>query len=257
MIVSWLKLDVGIMDDQKIKIIRKYPAGDSLFVLWIGLLTFAMKNNRAGVIEIADGIPYSAEELANVLEIEVKTVQMGLEIFRKFGMIDYLEGGMIEICNFRKHQNLDKIENNREMTRKRVAKHREQLKLTSCNALLTQSNANREDIDKIKKENKKSQKEKSPVQILIDAYHDHFLATFKTKPAISGVHGTTFKSLLKDFDQDDIHARLGKFFKDEYWMKKMCPVTAFKSQFNKYLDKPKKSTHNKGTIIPDIQVGRQ
>jgi predicted phage replisome organizer len=130
--ISWMKLDVNILNDSKIKIIRKYPDGNSLFVLWVGLLCLAMKSDVTGYVYITQGLPYTADDLATEFNLEVKTVEMGIELFRKMGMIDFTEGNMIEIVNFNKHQNIDKIEKQRLQTRERVKKHR----LKQCNALL-------------------------------------------------------------------------------------------------------------------------
>ena len=82
--LSWLKLDVNILDDTKIKIIRKYPDGNELFILWIGLLCLGMKSEDAGRIFIADGIPYGVDELANEFDIKTKTVELGLSVFKKY-----------------------------------------------------------------------------------------------------------------------------------------------------------------------------
>ena len=125
--LSWLKLDVNILNDSKIKIIRKYPGGNDLVVLWIGLLCLAMRSNRPGIIELTDGIPYTEEELANEIGIEIKTVQMGLIAFEKLKMIEVFQDNTLAITNFMKHQEFDRIENEREKTRIRVAKYRQKL----------------------------------------------------------------------------------------------------------------------------------
>jgi len=124
MIINWLKLDTDILNDNKIKIIRKYPAGDSLLVLWIGLLCLAMKSEQPGYIYITHGIPYSPKELANEFDIEEKTVEMGLQLFKQFRMIEVIEGGMIEIVNFNKRQDLEVIEFRKEQNRLRQQKYR-------------------------------------------------------------------------------------------------------------------------------------
>lgn len=133
---SWLKLDVGILDDEKIRIIRKHPDGNGLFVLWVGLLCLAMKAPEPGYLEVSDGIPYTIDDLAMLFELEYKTVQLGLTLFEKYRMIQICEGGLIEIINFRKHQALDKLDHQRELARERVRRFRDK---TRCNALLTRN----------------------------------------------------------------------------------------------------------------------
>lgn len=150
--ISWLKLNVNILDDNKIKIIRKYPAGNDLFVLWIGLLCLAMKSDKTGYVYIADGIPYTDTDLANEFDLEVKTVQMGLELFRKFKMIDFTVGNVIEIINFNKHQEIDKIELKREQNRLRQKEYRDRQR----NALLTYDSRISNPTDKIRSDKSRS-----------------------------------------------------------------------------------------------------
>lgn len=133
--ISWIKLDINILDDAKIKIIRSHPNGDSVVLLWIGLLCLAMKSSRPGTIEISDGLPYTVDDLSNLFNIEKKTVEMGLALFVKYRMIETFDGGSIDVINFSKHQKIEEIEHKRELTRLRVEKYRD--KTRQCNALLT------------------------------------------------------------------------------------------------------------------------
>jgi len=128
--ISWIKLDINILDDAKIKIIRSHPNGDSVVLLWIGLLCLAMKSSRPGTIEIADGLPYTLDDLANQFHIEKKTVEMGLALFVKYRMVDVFEGGTIDVINFSKHQKLEGIQRTRDLTRARTAKYRERLRVS-------------------------------------------------------------------------------------------------------------------------------
>ena len=127
--ISWIKLDINILDDAKIKIIRSQPNGDSVVLLWIGLLCLAMKSSRPGTIEIADGLPYTIDDLSNLFNIEKKTVEMGLALFVKYRMVETFEGGSIDVINFAKHQKLEEIERKRELTRIRTIKYRERLRI--------------------------------------------------------------------------------------------------------------------------------
>ena len=159
--INWLKLDINILDDSKIKIIRKYPDGDALFVLWIGLLCLAMKSNRPGIIEIADSIPYEKSELANEFNLELKTVEMGLVLFQRLQMIEIYESGAIGVLNFMKHQELDKILENKKKNREKVQKFREKQKLL-CNGYVTVTTpeCNRTDIDRESDSDKDREKDK-------------------------------------------------------------------------------------------------
>ena len=123
--MQWLKLQTDILNDDKITIIRNMPNGDSMFVLWVGLLCTAM-NKETDSLYVAEGVPYTAELLSKQLNIEKSTVELGLETFAKLHMIDICD--TIRIKNFGKYQSLDKIQRTRDFTAKRTAKYREKKK---------------------------------------------------------------------------------------------------------------------------------
>lgn len=127
--LTWIHLEMDIFDNAKIKRIRRMPDGDKLFVLWVGLLTLGMKSKRYGILEIGDGIPYSAEDLSIEFGIPIDTVNMGVAAFEKLHMIRLVDGTTIEIINFRKYQNIDRIEHVSELNRIRQRKHREKQRL--------------------------------------------------------------------------------------------------------------------------------
>lgn len=154
--ITWLKLDVNILDDAKIKIIRAHPDGDKVFVLWVGLLCLAMKSSRPGIIEISDGLPYTIDDLSSMFNVEKRTVEMGLALFRKYKMIDLFDGDTIEVINFAKHQKLEDIEHKRELTRQRVKNFRD--KQRQCNALLTHDSVTVTSTDKDKDLDKDKEK---------------------------------------------------------------------------------------------------
>ena len=133
--INWIKLDINILDDAKIKIIRSHPNGDSVVLLWLGILCLAMKSSRPGTIEISDGLPYTIDDLSNLFNIEKKTVEMGVALFVKYRMIEVYEGGVIDVINFAKHQKIEEIERRRDLTRARVDRYR--AKIRGCNALPT------------------------------------------------------------------------------------------------------------------------
>ena len=169
--IPWLKLDTGILKDEKIEIIRSYPEGDSLFTIWIGLLCLAMRSCVPGYLYVADGIPYAPDDLVKLFGVEKKTLEMAIGLFKKYGMIDILEGDLIEITNFREHQAIDKIEYQREQTRMRVARYREKQKRVTGNSVTCNGDVTQQ--SKSKKENKIKKKEYAPtVSMLPNTYTD-------------------------------------------------------------------------------------
>ncbi len=127
--LTFIKLDINIMDDPKIKFILRLPDGDKLFRFWIALLTLAMKSKRPGVIELGEGIPFTDEILANHFDLELTTVRLAIQTFQRFKMVEIWEDKTLFITNFIEHQQLDKIEKAREVSRLSSRKYREKVKL--------------------------------------------------------------------------------------------------------------------------------
>ena len=125
------------MNDSKIKIIRKMPAGNDMLVVWIGILCLGMKSGKTGVLEVGDGIPFNDELLSAELDVELQTIRLALETFERLRMIEHFENGEIYITNFEEHQKIDKIEMARKNARLRVAKCRDKKKQIACNTYVT------------------------------------------------------------------------------------------------------------------------
>lgn len=129
MSLTFIKLDINILNDTKIKLIRKMPDGDSLLVLWIGILCLAMKSGTPGMVEIGDGIPFTEDALSIELDIPLNTVRLGLATFERYKMIEVLEDGGMLILKFNKHQEIDRIRDNAERSRIRSKRYRDKIKM--------------------------------------------------------------------------------------------------------------------------------
>lgn len=151
--VKWIKINIDMFDDEKIKIIQAMPEGDSLLVVWIKLITLAGKTNDGGYIYIAENMPYTEEMLSTIMNKPINTIRLALSTFLSLKMIEEDTKG-IYLVNFEKHQSLDKMEKLKEQNRIRVAKYRDKKKqeLLECNNDVTlhvmQSNGIDIDIDK-------------------------------------------------------------------------------------------------------------
>lgn len=146
--VKWIKITTDIFDDEKILLIESMPDAYAIITVWFKLLCMAGKQNNSGVF-VMGKIAYTDKMLATIFRMKESTVQLALHTFEQFGMIKIIDG-VITIPNWEKHQNLDKLEQAKEQTRLRVAKHREkQRMLAGCNVTVTQgvtqSNADRVD----------------------------------------------------------------------------------------------------------------
>lgn len=165
--IQWIKLDVSIFDNRKIKQIKSLPDGNSLIVIWLQLMCLAGNVNDYGKIYLTDEIPYTEQMLATAFNEPLSTIQMALSIFQKFNMIEIVDD-IIYISNWEKYQSVEGMEKVREQTRKRVANYRERQKLI-CNVTgnVTETDGNaididiEEDIDKEKDNTKVLSKKKS------------------------------------------------------------------------------------------------
>ena len=143
--VKWIKLDTDIFNNRKIRQIEKMPDGDTMVVIWLKILTLAGHVNDGGCIYITRDIPYTDQLLATEFDRPLQTIQMALEVFRQFGMVD-LHSNVLHVTNWEEYQNIEGMERIREQTRKRVANYRERKKIES-NVTVTQCNATDIDIE--------------------------------------------------------------------------------------------------------------
>lgn len=122
--MDWIKIMCNLLDHRKIKMIRKGPEGNTLFLLWLLMLTEAGKCNRGGYLMVSDSLAYTSDTLSMVTDIPLPIVQLGLSIFVELDMIDQ-QDGVLFIKNWRKYQSEDKLEARRAKDRLRQQRHRE------------------------------------------------------------------------------------------------------------------------------------
>lgn len=160
--VKWIKIDTSLFDNRKIKQIRTLPEGDSLIVIWLQLLCLAGTVNDYGRIYLTSEIPYTDQMLSTAFSEPLRTIQMALDVFQKFRMIEVVDD-IILISNWEKYQSIEGLERVREQTRKRVADYRERHKQIECNDTVTLHNVtvthqNKKENKNIKKEILKKEK---------------------------------------------------------------------------------------------------
>lgn len=126
--IRWIKIVVDLFDDEKIKLIEALPDRDAILVIWFKILTLAGKSNAGGFLVLSDRIPYSDEMLSTVFNRPLNTVRLALRTFQEFGMIELTEERTIQISRWNSYQSIDTDERYRELTRKRVLRHREKEK---------------------------------------------------------------------------------------------------------------------------------
>jgi len=124
--IKWIKITTDIFDDEKMKLIDSLPESDALIVIWFKLLTLAGKVNDSGSIYISKKMPITDEMLSTIFNRQLNTVRLALNTFVEFGMITVEDH--INITNWEKHQNVDKMTRIKEQNVERQRRHRDKVK---------------------------------------------------------------------------------------------------------------------------------
>ncbi|MGN1370621.1 MAG: phage replisome organizer N-terminal domain-containing protein [Aristaeellaceae bacterium] len=130
--VKWIKISTGLFDDDKIKLIRSMPDGESMIVIWLQLLILAGKVNQDGMLVVTNTeIPYTNEMLSTHFGMNLNTVIMAISTFTRFGMIEIIDD-IYHVTNWSKYQTKDdvdeSVDNSREKERLRKKAQRERKK---------------------------------------------------------------------------------------------------------------------------------
>lgn len=258
--VQWFKVLTDIFSDDKIKIIQSMPEGDSLLVMWFKVLAQAGKTNDGGYIYLKKQIPYTAGMLSTLFGKPQQLVEMALNVFSQFGMIDIDDKGYIFVTNWEKHQSIDKLDKIREQTRLRVQKHREEkrLELMQCNVTVTpnvtQGNATDIDIELDKDINIYTQEKE------IFEYWNSCKITFHRE--MSKAMKSSIRARLKIYTMEEIKKAISNYCEvlkgDEYFFTYKWTLSDFMNAKNivKFIDeneplknflsdKPKARTNHK------------
>lgn len=163
--VKWIKLFVDIWDNRKIRQIETLPDGDTVLVIWLKLLTLAGNINDGGLVYFTHDIPYTDTMLAAQFKRPLNTIQMALDVFQRFGMIEIVNDMML-VTNWEKYQSLEKMEIIREQNRIRKQNERERKRLETVTRDATQDvtlmsrDVTQQNKNKIKNKNKEKEKRK-------------------------------------------------------------------------------------------------
>lgn len=130
--VKWIKMSTDLFDNRKIKQIEAMPDGDSLVVIWLKLLILAGEINDGGAVYFTRNIPYTDQLLATQFNRPLATIQLALQTFQRFGMIEITEN-LLQITNWEKYQNVEGLDKVREQNRLRNIQYRERKRLAASN----------------------------------------------------------------------------------------------------------------------------
>jgi predicted phage replisome organizer len=127
---KWVKVEVNMYDDTKLKIIDNMDNRDSVHYFWTRVLVLAGKINRGGHLYITDDMPYTIKTLAIEFNRSVDEVKAAFKVLKRLEMIEFTEDKAFKIKNWDKHQNIEGLERLRNENNRRVAKHRAKKKET-------------------------------------------------------------------------------------------------------------------------------
>lgn len=237
--VKWIKLDIDMFSNPKVKRLRRLPDGNNLLLIWVMLLTMAGRCNAGGMIFITQNILYTAEDLADELGFTVDTVKLALKALSDLGMIT-LENG-IEITGWSEHQSIDGLEKIREQTRKRVADYRERKQLQECNvtsnATVTHSSISISNSDSSSSSDSSSIYKESISNII--SYLNTVVGTNYKANSKNTVRHISAR-LSEGYTEQDFYTVIDKMFSkwgaDEKMSAYLRPETLFGSKFESYLN---------------------
>lgn len=251
--VKWIKITTDIFDDEKILLIESMPDAYAIIIVWFKLLCFAGKQNNSGVFKMGN-IAYTGKMLATIFRMKETTVQLALDTFEQFGMIDIVDG-VITIRNWGKHQKLDHLESKKAYMQNYMQEYRKkQMALISCKTN-SKANVSRTDIDTDTEkeidsisvspgeagEEKNAALHRSIIEYLNERAGTQYKASnAKTKSSINA-------RLADGFTEDDFRTVIDKKCSEwigTEWARFLRPSTLFGTKFEEYLHTPQRAAQN-------------
>lgn len=216
--IKWIKIVTDMFDNRKIRQIECLPDGDSIIVIWMKLLCLAGQTNDNGMVYFTKDIPYTEQMLAQQFNRPLTTIQMALNTFEQFGMVELVDN-ILHISNWEKYQNIDGMEKIREQNRLRKQRQRERQKLLAdmsqdSHVTVTQSHATEEDIDKdidkdIENNIHTAKAVRTDYQHYVDLYNSHCNALPQVK-TLNEKRKRLIKRVAREVSEDDLLTALNK-----------------------------------------------
>ena len=252
--VKWVKLNIDMFDNRKIRHLRRLPDGNNIVLIWVMLLTMAGRCNSGGMIFLTENIPYTPKMLADELDFEENTVKLALQALEQLNMI-VTDDGFFSIAGWEEYQNTDRLSEIREYNRIAKQKSRAKQKLLVEVNDMSMTSQRCHDTDKDIEEDKEKEKEiySSIIEYLNQKAGTKFrVNTAKTKTVIHA-------RLAEGFTEDDFKTVIDKKCAD--WIgtdyeKFLRPETLFGTKFEGYLNaKSRRDGVTNGTVErPDDHI---
>ena len=234
----WLKIKENFFDDDEMVFLKSQKNGYEYIYLWQRLLLKCLKVDEeqdCGLLRINNKVPYDADMLSTLFGINIDIVRVGIELFKKLGLLEILDDGTYYI------EAVQKMIGKESESAERVRLHRQRkdLKLlqsnnsnVSCNPILIENNnIKKEEKDKIVSLNK----------FFIDTFnnkyfkykHTEFIWLKKEKKAVNG--------LLEHLKSEkDIEVFINNFYSEDFWRKVAKPTTML-NNINTFISNGKNS----------------
>lgn len=242
--IKWIKLNVDMFDNRKIKHIRKLPAGNEVVLIWVMLLTLAGRCNAGGMIFLTENIPYNAKMLADELDFEEATVKLALDALETLGMICTNDAGFMQIPGWEAHQNVESMDRIRES--KRLAQARWRAKKAAIEAHenvestvdTSTVESTRISVDDAEEEEEEEEERRNNIYTLV-VQHLNEKAGTKYRASGAKTQKVIHARVAEGFTLDDFIAVIDK--KTAEWMgteweKFLRPETLFGPKFESYLN---------------------
>lgn len=207
--VKWIKITTDIFDDEKILLIESLPDAYAIITVWFKLLCLAGKMNNSGVFMMSNQIAYTDKMLATIFRMKETTVQLALQTFQQFGMIDIIDG-VITIPNWDKHQSLDAYEKKKLRDRERIARKR-----AAQRDLISQSPDMSPDMSpdvaksrlieeerEEEKEREREEEQKATCKQVVDLFHS-ICVSYPSVKALSDARRKAINARLKIYSLED------------------------------------------------------
>lgn len=123
--IKWIKLDIDVFGNRKIKQILSMPKGDTLVVIWLKMLCLAGKLGNSGALMLTSTKPYNIDTLAVEFGYSKPQVKAALEAFKELELIDVDDDGVISMHDWADHQNIDGMDKVRAQTKERQKRFRD------------------------------------------------------------------------------------------------------------------------------------
>jgi len=222
--VKWIKITTDIFDDEKMLLIESLPDANAIIVVWFKLLCLAGKMNNSGVFMMNDKIAYTDKMLSTIFRMNEATVQLALQTFEQFGMVELIDG-VITIPNWGKHQSLEQLEARREYQKEYHRNYRKKQKLMVENEsdinnkhlrkhlrnddVNTIEEDKEEELDKEKEIERDKEREKINYQQIIDLFHN-LCPSYPVIKALSDARKKAIKARMNQYSIDDFRTLFEK-----------------------------------------------